>query len=570
MKNKCILFLLIILLPFFTVIGFSSWIITGEKTEKVGENPLTSNNAKVAYLYSDKTKFYTRIEKAIEVANNSLNSEVVVVIPGSNPTIQKDITINSNVTLVIPYSWDSSSGEYTYNGRQNGSPGDSDELYLDDVGAYFSDSEKYEDKYLMNTVTIKENVSIILNGGNIYIGGITGHEGQYLAGHTSGQYSQIVMNPNSNITIVNGGIIESLGYIKEDYLTNPVSSEGNGSFIDVKNGTLRLPFVVYDFNGGTNTVGTYVGKNGPISPFSEFDLPNIHPKIKCYYTSTIIGLASLFTDAKTIASITIPQKHSNTDVKMIGSSSSVINLGEDAVLETKYVPYSAKYMDKDPAYGKTYLKFKKGTASIGSMSMVVSVPLVGEQSISTANVYFPISYKYDIHFIEGTYTFGYDTKILPGCNLFIEEKATMNITKNVIAYSDGNFDSGDTIKRYPQKDPVSFTCCGTLNISGGFGGFIKTNYGDKGKIVITTSTLSLNSNEGVGTMNSFSSAWDKIKLGTYVATKQYDKIFTFNIKSTETEPARGLIYNTSTNTSKEENFSSSSTYVSYNGAWKKI
>ena len=376
------------------------------------------------------------------------------------------------------------------------------------------------------------------------------------------------MNPNSRIDIINNGTIETLGYIKENYKNLTNLSEGNGSIIDIQSGTMKSPFVVYDFNGGTNTVGVYVGKNGPVSPFSEFDLPNVHPKIMCYSSSSIIGLAGIYTDSKTIASYTIPETHSTTDVKMIGSSSSVINLNSGTTLQIKYTPYSPEYMDKDPAYGKTKLTFIEGSASLGSMSMVVSVPLIGDQAISTENVFFPISYKYDIEFVSGIYTIGYDTKIQPGCKIKICENATLNITKNVIVYSDGNFDSGDTIKRYPQKDAAKFLCNGTLNISGGFGGFIHTDNGNKGTINISTSTLSLSSNEGVGTMNSFSGL-AVLKLATYVARKQYDKIFTFNIKSTETEAARGLIYNTSTSSSTEGNFSSASTYKSYYGSWKK-
>ena len=302
MKKNFILLFSIILFPLLIVNGYSSWIILGEEKIEVANSALDSVSAKVAFLTSDTSKIYTKIEKALEVANSSSSSETVVVIPGSNPTINNNCTINSNVSLILPYSWDDSSFGYTYNGRQNGSPGDSDELYLNDVGGNFSDHSSFENAYLANSVTINDGVKVTVNGGNIKIGGVTGHEGQYLAGQTSGLYSQILMNPNSRIDIINNGTIETLGYIKENYKNLTNLSEGNGSIIDIQSGTMKSPFVVYDFNGGTNTVGVYVGKNGPVSPFSEFDLPNVHPKIMCYSSSSIIGLAGIYTDSKTIAS----------------------------------------------------------------------------------------------------------------------------------------------------------------------------------------------------------------------------------------------------------------------------
>ena len=209
------------------------------------------------------------------------NGDIVYVIPGTNPTIRKNCEVKSGVTICWPYE------EKTWDGRQSGIP----EVYSFASHGNFADIESMVSTNLKSNVKLAPQVKLTINNGSLNIGGFIGEKVQVRAGHTSGSYSLITMGLYSSIEVINSGIIRCMGYIKEDYGNRTTNiSEGNGSILNLKNGTFFHPFVIYDFRGGSNTAGIFRSSNGTACLFKVFDMSNIQSTLEINYGSTLWGM----------------------------------------------------------------------------------------------------------------------------------------------------------------------------------------------------------------------------------------------------------------------------------------
>ena len=87
-------------------------------------------------------------------------------------------------------------------------------------------------------------------------------------------------------------------------------------------------------------------------------------------------------------------------------------------------------------------------------------------------------------------------KIMTGASVKIESGATVNLSGSAIAYSafnNSNLTWGGDGKGYPVKPAAIVVVNGTLNVTGSFGGLIKTT--QAGAKIIATGTMSVSSNE---------------------------------------------------------------------------
>ncbi len=399
--------------------------------------------------------YYGTIDSALAVATNS---QIVYVIPGKNPTIRNNCEIKSGVTLCLPYS------DTTWNGRQTG-----ENNWFDDGGGTMADAnESRVTTYCKNKVLINDNI-ILTNNGTLQIGGVLGQEAPILSGHTSGNYTQITMG--SNAQIISNGTITCLGYIKEQ-------TKDNGSLVDIQTGTTYIPFVVHDYKGGSQTAALYTGggslltassADGNISPFSIYSTPNIQSKMLIKYNASLIGYADLFTSAIDIKITTINAQHNTTNINLIGSSNSVINLS-GGYAEIKYDAVDCRYtsITQDRINLKLY-----GGASTGAMSL--SIKLTFSINISTENVLFPISWIYDIELYDGDFNFQNKIKFMPGSTLLVGEGAVTNIDADLIFYGEGKFVDQNSVYKYPSNKAGAYvTVNGELNINAPFGGMIYT------------------------------------------------------------------------------------------------
>ena len=274
----------------------------------------TIEDAPRVVCYTGDNKF-TTIEKALEFATNKENINVantIYVIPGTDPTITKDCTIDKIDTLCLPYegkTWDFREGPSTLNNR-----------FADDCEAMVTANRK-------SLVTIKRGVTLTVNG-TLQIGGILGNASvgyQGLQGQTSGSYADILMESGNSslqgakIEVSANGSIDCRGYIKETEISDNPNIQPQLILNDKSN--LQLPFVVYDFQGatatggiflgddsiGVNNIGSTITKDGYACPFSLFDFPNIQISTKINSGANVVALVSLHTNAVSVSVISFEE-----------------------------------------------------------------------------------------------------------------------------------------------------------------------------------------------------------------------------------------------------------------------
>lgn len=116
MRRKTI-FMIFISIFYLVSFAFSTWKIIGMKDVNIANKPAVA----VAYILESPDVKYTSIEKALEVANSNIangsTSQNVIVITNTNPTINKDCSINNGVTLILPHSWTNET-TYEYDNRE--------------------------------------------------------------------------------------------------------------------------------------------------------------------------------------------------------------------------------------------------------------------------------------------------------------------------------------------------------------------------------------------------------------------------------------------------------------------
>ena len=81
-----------------------------------------------------------------------------------------------------------------------------------------------------------------------------------------------------------------------------------------------------------------------------------------------------------------------------------------------------------------------GSVSFGTMSMTITLKEIGSldlfnYTISTAEIYFPISFRQQIH-IYGNFSSDYQIQIMGGCNVYVEEGASFTNSANFLGYGD--------------------------------------------------------------------------------------------------------------------------------------
>lgn len=459
-------------------LGYSTWI-NGELVSK-DEDITTNPSTPVCYIESAPSIKYTTIEKALEVVGKNTTADTIVVIPGSNPTITRNCTVDTNDRLIIPVD-ESATEEMNYKTTANSgeTPGNYSKAYLKRFGSNaktFADSKDQSNK--VTDVKINAGVTLTVNG-LLGVAGETGCNNQRPSGQTNGKYTQITLISDrlNSSQIVCNGKINCYGYIKTSgFDTGKVTIAGSAS-------SIYAPFVIYNYRGGGDTSSCYTEK---VAPFYDYDYPNIQCTLRIEKNASLIGAATLMTGSAQMNS---------TDIKLISKQSgensyeSLMNFkDESGAVEFKYTPvtngvtnysYSGTTGDAKTA-GKTVANLY-GNIAISYMSMNVA-----GYDVSLDGVYFSIPFRYSYTIKNGS-NIDVQTKLkfMTGSYAVIDNGATVNINKEVILYSTFENVSGSN-SYYPCDQTASYLVNdGELNINAPFGGQIKAK--SNGTIITSTS-----------------------------------------------------------------------------------
>lgn len=502
------------------------------------------------------TTFYATVDEAI-TSTTSGTIYVMLTESGSDKaktigatTDTTTVTLASGVTLYVPYYMDTSTSPYTYNKSQ--SQTQSDESNLMEYGElYYGKSYNFADStanssYLKNYIIIDSDTTLsITSGATLQITGVIGTVDGSTQGHTSGEYAEVKIISGAKID--NYGVVICGGYIKEvnsslsyiNYASSTPDNPYRSQVIVESGGEVRMPFIIHDYRGGTNTAGVYVNGSalgaldgnvdGYISPFNRYDMPNIQTRLTIKYGGLLTGYADLYTGAMSISFISVEARHNTTKISIIGNtSSSLIQMYSGTTIYSDCVTKTAGITTTNFNSRKTTLKFQGtngGTLNYLAMSITVGITI----NITTENVYFPIPDLYDIVLTSGSYDISTKVKMLPGASLTVKKGSTLNLNSGFIAYTDFEDAAASNYVKYPTSEQLGTTGAnlvvnGTLNINStsSFGGIVKTE-GAGATMNVLTDSLTVNSKEGTG-----------YRSGTNFLFKECNSI---------TEKLRGYAYN---------------------------
>lgn len=434
--KKHFLSLLTLFLPLFSV-GFGSWSIEAREAATSKEMKVSSSTrAPVAYIGNT---YFATLDKALEQASGNTTADKIYVIPGTNPSITKNATVKKGDELLLP-----TSGTTTIVRK---------EAENDD----FSDTSDASIKtYRKNQISLAKGVVLTLEG-VLEIGGSIGvstsRSHQRPTGHTGGDYCEILMAENSRIDCVGEGAkIDCGGYIKED-------TNGNGSSVNIKEkGQLYLPMVVYDYGGGGDVSGK-TGKN--LFPFCVYDFPNIRPQINCYSSAKVECYMDMYVKLS---------GHNVVEFNLVNSTGALFNLQEGSFVSLKYNP-------KDPKYTR-YADQKQGATNItfhGNVNADALTFDVAGDSLETAKMMFPYSYKFNVVIADGSTTFNAKVKIMSGCRFTVNPGASLTFNQNTIIYDKYIRNSVDDSNLPKNLGAGRLFVNGTLNLNAAFGGLIETS-----------------------------------------------------------------------------------------------
>lgn len=490
-------------------------------------------------------KYYGRIENAVKAAAASDASDYIyVLLKGNNlntinkPIIYENCTISAKDSLVAPYSLGGITVTYSKNRKDFGTKtlkGTNGYLYN------WTDSEKdleskntniesgttiesrlfadgnsvSENKYLKTIITLNDNVVLTVDG-NLILGGVLGNSMfSEMQGHTSGSYTQINMRPGSKI--VCNGNIESRGYIKEVDSNDNYTKNYACEVIVNNNGTLSMPYVIYDYNGGANMIGTFKGagnllggiQNQPskIFAYNQFDLPNIHSLLKINYGGTLQGYADVYTGSISVSIISLDEQHNSTVAKIVGKQDSLFNLSTSSSIEFETKLNTPGYTS-NVVGSKVTNVYLRGNTELGGVDLTVTVATI-TATVSSSEVCLPVSYLYNINVDSGTFNVNNSVKILPGGQINVNGDSVLNIgngsgkNPKFIIYS--NYSNGTG--RPPSLEYPTTLDEGKLNINNGtinikgtssFGGEITASSADALINVDKDVTFTMSEEEGYG------------------------------------------------------------------------
>ena len=465
-KKLGLAFLLSLGIVATTALGFSSWVIP---TLGFTATPTVEEAVAVAYLKNDSgTQYFTNIEGAVAKANASPGNQEVFVIPGisledaskPNPiVINEDVTIGSNVSLILPYD-----GE-TYETLQI-SGGTSSDITVENRRAN-----------LRTEVLLGDGRTLTINaGGKLIIGGEIGFNPP-CAGTVLGKFCQISLGLNAKIDCF--GEMTVNGFIKpydEAYEVN----EDTRPRVILRNGaSARVPMQIYDFSSGSTSLDYY---SDGIFPFNVFDMPNVTTMFEIDYGSVLTGLTSFMFSKFGITAWFQP------NIELVSPNSSAVICLQQGDLSYDYQPAST-YQLSGLTRGLSDIKrgslsvttyFVNGSCTINNLvvkldatdeAIAFFIQMLGFSTISTDGLFIPFSYKWDIRLTEGstcTFPSNISTKFLPGAKFELGPNSVWNVEGKAAFYRESYSFNG-----YPTSlEEAIVENSGTINVFGALAGRI--------------------------------------------------------------------------------------------------
>ena len=323
--------------------------------------------------------------------------------------------------------------------------------------------------FIESTLTVAAGAKLTVEG-DVIVSGLLSTQSQPVQGHTSGNHS--VLSVAGEVTVADGGVLDVRGYVR-----------GEGKVTAASGSTVYLPFVVYDFKGGSATRDLYL--DGEISPFNMFDIfYNLQADTRIESGASVISYLVLFASG-------MPN---TAQVELVGEDNCFFILSDGAALEISREASTAY----NRASGRNKVTFL-GDVVIGDISLDIIIV-----TVRLSDVRVPLSQRFDWQVGDGvtesSLTMPDEYKLMPGARLVVSKNATLNVEGSLIVCTtveDTKFASAEV---YPFSAAPEFVVNGKLVIADGasFGGLITST--ESGAEVVTGASFvaEVTSVEGVG------------------------------------------------------------------------
>ena len=369
------------------------------------------------------------------VAEAARPGDIVLLL--KDTTVSADTVVPEGVTLVVPFS---ASDETGYQ-----------------MGTTACTRPTIATREAFRKLTIAPGKTLTVNG-TLIVGGVQHAKDQNAQGQTSGDYAEIVCN--GTVQVANSGALTVYGKIT-----------GSGTTRVANGATVKIPYLVTDYAGGTNTDALYGAKS---FPFGQYATINVQNTMVVEGGASVVGMTSLFFWGS------IHQQN----IDLIGTASGLIYLPVGSTLTATYdagkaVKTTVGNIDLQD-FGKTTLTISGG-ATGGKFDL---------SGYGSTGMYLNIPYTYDLVLKNGSYQMANLYRIMPGATVTVAENATLNVSGG-LQVADGWQQADKSGKSYPSSGVLatnsfsqsgSLLVNGTLNINGTFGGVAQTTGGG----VITT------------------------------------------------------------------------------------
>ena len=369
------------------------------------------------------------------VAEAACSGDIVLLL--KDTTVSADTVVPEGVTLVVPFS---ASDETGYQ-----------------MGTTSCARPTIATRNAFRKLTVEAGKTLTVNG-TLIVGGVQHAKDQNAQGQTSGDYAEIVCN--GTVQVANSGALTVYGKIT-----------GSGTTRVANGATVKIPYLVTDYAGGTNTDALYGAKS---FPFGQYATINVQNTMVVEGGASVVGMTSLFFWGG------IHQQN----IDLIGTASGLIYL---PVGSTLTATYDAGKAVKTKVGNIDLQDFGKTTLTISGGATGGKFDLSGYGS---TGMYLNIPYTYDLVLKNGSYQMANLYRIMPGATVTVAENATLNVSGG-LQVADGWQQADKSGKSYPSSGVLatnsfsqsgSLLVNGTLNINGTFGGVAQTTGGG----VITT------------------------------------------------------------------------------------
>lgn len=482
MKKRLLFLLSLFALSVTMVVGSANWVINSFNLDTDVYVDSREPSGVIENYYASQTEPYARftnLKTAVDNANSKGQTVNMYIVPNSTLYVRESITINSGVTLFVPFvnqQWDNSE----------------DEIGL--LPNVFADSNVTNAKNnRVSLINFREGADLIINyGAKVVLGG------EFRSVGITGRYSEFNLGEESSIT-VNGEFI-AYGYVKEntlihanlpEYQEDYDNANDAGRFINV-GATGHLKTALGMQNSPSSGTMLLALRDNDILPVHTFEFPNLKTYVEVMYGGTFAVQARVFA----ALSSSFPIK-ANMEAYIVDSHTSTrssmfyLQNGSIAFENAPAVLGLTSHVNSPTRF------YINGDLKVGYLVLT----LMGE-SINSADGFLPIGHKFQIYVKSGfTLSTDYRIKFLPGAILKVLPGAIVHINNEVIFYQKEHathilptyaFNSADS--RFINNGTVIF---GT---AGGIGAFIETEMVNSSAVINFTnlpeSGFSVTSDEG--------------------------------------------------------------------------